>query len=481
MNTKNFLKIYLFICTFPAWLLSEKILFSINYIFFIPYAFLYLSLVLYLDFEKNYKFTIFLISFFTFFAIDQNLSLSKNLIKPNFEFFNNLSANIYYVEIILILIFLLIIHLIFYKLGIKSIKVFFSFIFVIFIFKVVSVIFNPIEIISFNSDKKLEKNKILAQKTLFIIFDEMSGVNSTEKSFKFGNDFVGKIYEFADKNNFQLYLNSFSTSDNTANAVPLILNFNANKVTQNFRDNHIKKSNNTYNEYDLIHNRLFDKFSSVSVIQNIHLNFCNNQSVTKCYQINPYNYYENYLNGFKDNIVSRFLSLWKLDGSLSSKVLWKFARIIRTTDSTLEPEAHKIFLPTIMDEIKKDVLDEKFDLVFAHILSPHFPYGFTRQCNYDGGKSSFNTRMTTKEKYIQHNIERVCMIRIISNLIDELKKGIDYDNLQIFFMSDHGSRITSNENFSSILLTKRKNQKFKIINDTVSVQEMIKFFFNKDQ
>ena len=48
---------------------------------------------------------------------------------------------------------------------------------------------------------------------------------------------------------FQLYLNSFSISDNTANAVPLILNFNADKVTQNFRDNHIKKSNNTYATY----------------------------------------------------------------------------------------------------------------------------------------------------------------------------------------------------------------------------------------
>ena len=480
MNMKKFFKIYLFICIFPVWVLSEKILFSINYIFFIPYALLYLSLVLYMDLERNYKFTLFSISFLTFFAIDQNLSLSKNLIKPNFEFFNSLLTNIYYTEIILALTLLLIIHIIFYKLGIKSIKIFFSFISVIFIFKVVSIIFNPIEIVSFNLDTKQKVRKIYEQKTLFIIFDEMSGVNSTEKNFKFGNDFVEKIYEFAQKNNFELYLNSFSTSDNTANAVPSILNFNANKVTQNFRDNHIKKSNNTYNEYDLIHNGLFDKFSSVSVLQNIHLNFCNNQNVTKCYQINPYNYYENYLNGFKNNILSRFLSLWKLDGSLSSKILWKFTRIIGITDSTLEPEAHKIFLPTIMDEIKKDVLDNKFDLVFAHILAPHVPYGFTRQCNYDGRKSSFNTRMTKQEKYIQHNIERVCMIRIISSLIDELKKEIGYDDLQIFFMSDHGSRITNKENFSSILLTKKKNQKFKTIDATVSVQETIKKSFNKD-
>ena len=480
MNMKKFLKIYLFICIFPAWVLSEKILFSSNYKFFIPYALLYLSLVKYIDLEKNYKFTLFLTSFLTFFALDQNLSLSRSLIKPNFEFLNNLLPNIYYAEIILILTLLLIIHIIIYKLGIKSIKVFFSFIFVIFIFKVVGIIFNPIEIVNFSRDKKQDERKVSLQKTLFIIFDEMSGVNSSEKNFKFGNDFVVKIHEFAAENNFQLYLNSFSTSENTANAVPLILNFNKNKVTQKFRDNHIKKSNNTYNEYSLIHNKLFDKFSSVSVLQNIHLNFCNNQNVTKCYQINPYNYYENYLNGSKNNTFSRFLSLWMLDGSTFSKVLWKFARIVRMTDSILEPEAHKIFLPTIMDEIKKDLLDDKFDLVFAHILAPHIPYGFTKECNYDGGKSSFNTRMTVQAQYIQHNIERVCMIRIISSLIDKLKKEIGYNDLQIFFMSDHGSRITSKENFSSILLTKRKNQKFKTINDVVSVQEIIKKSFNEN-
>ena len=55
-------------------------------------------------------------------------------------------------------------------------------IFVIFIFKIAGIIFNPIEIVNFNSEKKHDKNKISVQKTLFIIFDEMSGVNSTEKN-----------------------------------------------------------------------------------------------------------------------------------------------------------------------------------------------------------------------------------------------------------------------------------------------------------
>ena len=175
MNTKKFLKIYLFICIFPVWALSEKILFSGHYIFFIPYALLYLSLVPFIDLEKNYKFTLFITSVLTVFAIDQNLFLSKSLIKPNFNFLNALLPNIYFAEILLILILLLLIYIIFYKFGIRSIKIFLPFIFVIFIFKIAGIIFNPIKIVNFNSEKKQDKNKISVQKTLFIIFDEIIG------------------------------------------------------------------------------------------------------------------------------------------------------------------------------------------------------------------------------------------------------------------------------------------------------------------
>ena len=66
--------------------------------------------------------------------------------------------------------------------------IFFSFIFVVFIFKVVGIIFNPIEIVNFSRDKKQDERKVSLQKTLFIIFDEMSGVNSSEKNFKFGDE-----------------------------------------------------------------------------------------------------------------------------------------------------------------------------------------------------------------------------------------------------------------------------------------------------
>jgi hypothetical protein len=50
-------------------------------------------------------------------------------------------------------------------------------IFVVFIFKVVGIIFNPIEIVNFSRDTKQDEHKVSIQKTLFIIFQLLSSFN----------------------------------------------------------------------------------------------------------------------------------------------------------------------------------------------------------------------------------------------------------------------------------------------------------------
>ena len=136
MNTRSFLKIYLLICIFPVWLISEKILSTTNSIFFIPYIIFYIVLILFLDFNQDNKITIFIISLLTVFALDQNLLINKNLFKPNFEFLNGHLLNIYLADLILILALILIFYLILTMFKIKGIKIISSFILVIFIFNI---------------------------------------------------------------------------------------------------------------------------------------------------------------------------------------------------------------------------------------------------------------------------------------------------------------------------------------------------------
>ena len=87
--------------------------------------------------------------------------------------------------------------------------------------------------------------------------------------------------------------------------------------------------------------------------------------------------------------------------------------------------------------------------------------------------------MTDKEKYIQHNVERICMIKFVDNFFNNIKMLPEYDNLDIFIMSDHGSKIDHEESLSSIFFTKIHNNNFKIIKKKVLIHREIKEIFQK--
>jgi hypothetical protein len=87
--------------------------------------------------------------------------------------------------------------------------------------------------------------------------------------------------------------------------------------------------------------------------------------------------------------------------------------------------------------------------------------------------------MKYEKKIIQHNIERICMVNILSSFFYDLKNEINYNELDIIILSDHGSRISKKENYSTIFLSKFKNQKFEKIEKKISIQKLIKQIFEK--
>ena len=123
-------------------------------------------------------------------------------------------------------------------------------------------------------------------------------------------------------------------------------------------------------------------------------------------------------------------------------------------------------------EINKNLSSNKYDLVFAHILAPHLPYGFKKNCNYDGKISLFNTYMSDEEKFIQHNIERICMIKLLGKFFENIKKNNDYDNINIIIASDHASRISS-DRYSTIFLTKIGKSYYLKNNKKISIQSLL--------
>ena len=57
---------------------------------------------------------------------------------------------------------------------------------------------------------------------------------------------------------------------------------------------------------------------------------------------------------------------------------------------------------------------------------PHIPYGFNKDCNYDGDKAIDYNSMSFDQKSIQHNLEKYCSIKYLEEFFEDLKKPRKY-------------------------------------------------------
>ena len=146
----------------------------------------------------------------------------------------------------------------------------------------------------------------------------MSGLNSLSAKPKKGKEINIKFENFFKKFNFNYYTDAFSTSKNSVESITSLINFR-----EELDDNQllVKPSNNYFVEYEIQKNLLFKKFNSISVMQNIHIDYCKNVNVNKCYQYNPLNL--GIINAQTD-ILSNFISSWSLNGSIMAKLFWRF-------------------------------------------------------------------------------------------------------------------------------------------------------------
>jgi len=478
MNTEKLIKVLIFLCIFPVWVFFSNILFYEKIFYSIPFFFI-ITIFFYILKKKNIKkYEPLLLAAIVTWGLDQNFSLEKKFVKTYFNFFSTIFPNIYY-SYIFVIIALFSIILFFFLINKKKFILFISpFFFVISLFYYYEIIFHNLKIQNFDFTENISINeKYKNKQLLFIILDEMGGINSEERA---GSKFKENVLKFAKKNDFNLFSNIYSMSDNTATSVPGLLNLSSTdeELLRNRMVN-LKKTENTFlNDYVLSKNILFENFSSISAFQNIHLNFCLHENVKKCFQFDPYKKnVKNFLFGYKNTNLSRFLSTWKLQGSISAKILWRIGRELQITDAYLEPEIHKASFDFFLSEIANDLNSQKFDLIFAHLLVPHTPYGFDNNCNYDGKLSIRNSFWTYEKKIFQYNNESNCVIYYLENFLTKIKNNkMVFDNLEILILSDHGSRISGSRDskYSSFLIHKKNNSKFSITEKEENLHVVVK-------
>ena len=402
------------------------------------------------------------------YGIDNHLGLWNGVIQPlRYELFKIIQV-IYVPGFILFIIIAVLIYILILRLGHKFYNVISIFLITIFIFNVFDRTKDYKKLQNFAKEKNLK----FENTKLIMIFDEMSGINSLESQNISGEEFNNEIKGLFKKYNFNFYPNAISISGNTASSVSSLLNFSD---TTQIREKVTKKSNNYFYEYDLTNNLFFDNFKSISVYQSIHLNYCNHKLVLKCESYNPFNQ-ELFLKGFKDSFFTKIISIWKLNGSISSTITWRLLRELRMIDSLLEPEGHKATFNNLFKKIEDDIDKKKYQLIFVHTLVPHIPYGFDKDCNYDGSLSLLNLYFTKEKKIEQHNLERKCVVLFLDKFLAKLENEKKLDFIDLLILSDHGARITKEKNsfLSTIYANRNKDTNYKEILDEKTIQELFR-------
>ena len=405
-------------------------------------------------------------------SVDNTLGLWNGLIQPFKNTLIDIFRVIYFPSLLFLLILIVIFYIIITYTEKKFLNIILVFISTIFLFS----IFDQTKSYKKLKDYELENKKIFSNTNVVLILDEMSGLNSFESKNDNNQKFDVKIKSFFKKNNFEFYSNIKSTSSNSVSSISSLLNLTSDFV----RKKTVRESKNYFYEYEMLENLFFEKFKNISVYQNIHMDFCTVENVSKCKTYNPFNQ-KVFLDGFKNTFFTKIISLWKLNGSIISTIAWRTLREIRVVDSILEPEGHKISFNDLFNNISNDIVSKSYDLIFIHTLVPHRPYGFDKNCKYDGKLSLRNNFFSEKQHVNQHNIERNCVVNFLDEFINDLKINNKLNSINFTILSDHGARIKKDDessNLSVIFAIKNENTSYKEFSEDSISQKVFRELFN---
>ncbi len=482
MNTR-FYNFFGVLCVFPTWIFRSNFGFIDlvkTFIIFAIVPFFFNYLIIKKNSHKyNFQFLIWL-SVISFYCVDQNIGL-WGVFKDGFFSLSFISP--YFTSLIYSLILILIFYLIFYFIKFNGIKILFPFLLVIFLFNIFDKNKYYSNFPQVDLSKNIQSSKKMNQKKIVFVFDEMSGLNSIDSEVENGEEVNQYIIDFFQEYNFDIYINAYALYRDTDKSLGSIFNFVKDEreyesINRKNNIHFIKKSKNYYVSNDLIENKFFDldQNENIVVTQSMYINYCNHPKVIICNQFNPYNEELDFLQGFKDTKLTRYFSYFRNNGSVSSFFIWRVLLELRYIDTLLDPGGEKASIRFILDNLVDNINTfNESTLFFSHILVPHIPFAYDKNCNFDGDKTINFNRIGIKEKRLQHNLEKKCLINFLEDFFDKLKLTNKFDDFEILIFSDHDSRFINSKKISNniIYVHKRIHQKkSEIFYNNVSVNNL---------
>lgn len=463
------------VCFLPVWVFIFPIKNDLAYIIF---GILVIGIILHNLINKYVSskilLRIYLALVFTF-GIDNSLSIFSDFLAPNASNFSPI--NVYLIGFFFLAIFFAINYFILTKTNNKGVVILMSFMISSLIY---SLNFSDKNFKNFPDFNQTEVNKYNKNITLVFVMDQMAGIKSDASKTELGKNFDKQAITFSQKYGAKIYENIYTQCSMTFQSIPKLINFDYAQNCNALEElSYIEKSKNFFNEYLILKNKFFDKYDSIAVLQNYHMNFCTNKNVKICDQYSQFKKYD-YVKGFKDTNLSKILGAWKHYGSILGNFSWRTFLTINLLDSYEQSGGEKGSFISLLEKIEKKIATRNYDLIFVHSLSTHNPYGFNNNCDYNG-KRYINYSSSDFPRAIEgQNYDRICILKFLDNFFERLAEKKLLQSLEFIILSDHGTRLKSDKDstFKTIFIHKDLDSKFEKIDEEKILQETFSKLMN---
>ena len=172
--------------------------------------------------------------------------------------------------------------------------------------------------------------------------------------------------------------------------------------------------------------------------------------------------------------MSRIVGGWKHHGSILANITWRLFLHYNLIDSFEQSGGEKGSFVSLLQNVEKDVLSNRYDLIFVHSLATHSPYGFDLNCDYDGEKYITYRHLSYEKKIEGQNIDRFCTLKFMEKSLKNIIQKNNEKKIQFFILSDHGTRLKEDKDsyLKTIFIHRNFAKNFKENNSETTIQKI---------
>ena len=282
---------------------------------------------------------------------------------------------------------------------------------------------------------------------LHIILDHQIGIEGVPR--QFAGDANPELKHFYREHRFQLYGRAFSRFLLTTESLSRLVNFSATPTPRYFTSS-LRSRSVTENMY---FRHMNAKGYRIHVFQNDYLNFCRPLSETdrpfECSTQSAVN-----IRDILDTEISKSDKAYLIAASYT-KLSYVVKRILALFDIQLSGTTTHLSGAHMFDLLERELRDARHgQLVFAHVLLPHFPFAYDRACRMNPNprewadsyaltpRHDLSRREWGAMHYPLYLQQVACAHMRLGKLFDLLKARGIYDQSMIVVHGDHGSRLS---------------------------------------